>query len=151
MTWCVARSGLAPNWMNVFAIFDLMLWIYAIICMVICATLLYICIIIENDRKENFAWSMMTVLCFSIGIYGHYNPRRAFVRFYIAFLLLYGMHFAAAYHSFLLSVLTTPRYEHQASNMSRCCEEWLHERFKLSFSPQITLLAVILNEAFVSF
>lgn len=26
MTWCVQKSGLRPNWMNVFAIFDIMLW-----------------------------------------------------------------------------------------------------------------------------
>lgn len=26
MTWCVQKAGLRPNWMNVFAIFDIMLW-----------------------------------------------------------------------------------------------------------------------------
>lgn len=117
MTWCVQASGLAPNWMNVFAIFDLSLWLYAILCIFICAVLLHVCIIMENDRKENYLWSVMVILCFSIGIYGHYNPRRVFIRLYIAFLLLYGMHFAAAYHSFLLSVLTTPRFAHQVATL----------------------------------
>lgn len=123
MTWCVARSGLAPNWMNVFAIFDIMLWIYAIICIFICAILLFVCIKIEDDRKENFAWSLMIITCYSIGIYGHYDPRRGFIRFYIGFLLLYGMHFAAAYHSFLLSVLTTPRFQHQVDNVIEAINE----------------------------
>lgn len=117
MTWCVAKSGFAPNWMNVFAIFDMMLWIYAIVCIFVCAILLQICVNIEADRKENYFWCFMITLCYSIGIYGHYDPRRGFIRFYIGFLLLYGMHFSAAYHSFLLSVLTTPRYETQVATI----------------------------------
>lgn len=117
MTWCVPTSGLAPNWMNVFAIFDIMLWFYAIVCMALCTVILYVCIVIENDRKENILWALMITLCYSIGIPGHYNPRRQFIRFYAGFVLLYGMHFAAAYHSFLLSVLTTPRFEHQVATL----------------------------------
>jgi hypothetical protein len=126
MTWCVARSGLAPNWMNVFAIFDIMLWTYAVICLGICAVVLSVCVYIENDRKENFLWSFMVVLCYSIGIYGHYEPRRGFIRFYVGAVLLYGMHFAAAYHSFLLSVLTTPRYEHQVANIREAIKGEYH-------------------------
>lgn len=117
MTWCVPTSGLAPNWMNVFAIFDIMLWFYAIVCMAMCTLIFFVSVKIENDRRENILWSLMITLCYSIGIPGHYNPRRLFIRFYIAFLLLYGMHFSAAYHSFLLSVLTTPRYEHQVATI----------------------------------
>lgn len=123
MTWCVARSGFAPNWMNVFAIFDIMLWIYAIICVFLCAIILFVFVKIENDRKENFPWSLMVILCYSIGVYGHYDPRKGFIRFYIGFLLLYGMHFSAAYHSFLLSVLTTPRFEHQVATIQEAIAE----------------------------
>lgn len=99
MTWCVARSGLAATWMNVFAIFDIMLWTYAVICVFLCTVILFVFIKIEGDRKENFAWSLMVILCFSIGVYGHYDPRRGFLRFYIGFLLLYGMHFSGKFYS----------------------------------------------------
>lgn len=117
ITWCVATANLAPNWMNVFAIFDIMLWFYAILCMLICTIVLSVLVRIEKERRENFFWAMMITLCYSIGVYGHYDPKKGFVQFYVAFLLLYGMHFSAAYHSFLLSVLTTPRYEHQVANI----------------------------------
>lgn len=117
ITWCVARSGLAATWMNVFAIFDIMLWVYAIICVFFCTVVLYVFMKIGHEREENILWALMVILCFSIGVYGHYNPRKGFIRFYTGFLMLYGMHFAAAYHSFLLSVLTTPRFEHQVGTI----------------------------------
>lgn len=117
MTWCVQRSGLAPNWMNVFVVFDVMLWMWAIICMIVCAILLFICVQLENGKRQNFVWAFLTTVCFSIGVYGHYEPRRGFVRVYVGGLLLYGMHFAAAYTSLLLSVLTTPRFERQVANI----------------------------------
>ncbi|CRK87864.1 CLUMA_CG001651, isoform A [Clunio marinus] len=126
ITWCVQRSGLAPNWMNVFAIFDIMLWIYAIICIFGCSLFLFISVKIENDRKENFLWALMIIMCYSIGIYGHYDPRRGFIRYYIAFLCFYGMHFSAAYHSFLLSVLTTPRYSHQTATIHEAIDAEYH-------------------------
>ena len=123
ITWCVARSGLAATWMNVFAIFNIELWIYAIVCVFLCAIIQLIFMHIGNERKENFFWSLMITLCFSIGIYGHFNPRKGFLRFYTGFLMLYGMHFAAAYHSFLLSVLTTPRFEHQIATIHEAIAE----------------------------
>ncbi|CRK87905.1 CLUMA_CG001692, isoform A [Clunio marinus] len=126
ITWCVQRSGLAPNWTNSFAIFDIMLWIYAIICMFVCAVFLYISVKIEKDRKENFMWAVIITLCYSIGIYGHYEPKRGFIRYYVGFLLLYGLHFSAAYHSFLLSVLTTPRYSPQTSTIDEAIDAEYH-------------------------
>lgn len=126
ITWCVARSGLAPNWMNVFAIFDIMLWSYAILTMLTCSVILLICVKVEKDRKETFSWSVLISLCYCMGIPGFYSPRKSFARIYVGCLLLYGMHFSAAYHSFLLSVLTTPRFEHQTAT--------IHEAIDSDFS-----------------
>jgi hypothetical protein len=60
--------------------------------------------------------------CYSFGIYAHYEPRKGFIRFFIGCMLFYGLNFNAAYHSFLLSVLTTPRFEHQVSNIHEAIE-----------------------------
>jgi hypothetical protein len=62
-------------------------------------------------------WSLLLSVCYSFGIYAHYNAQRGFNRFFVGCLLFYGLNFNAAYHSFLLSVLTRPRYEHQVSNI----------------------------------
>jgi len=127
MTWCVAKSERAPNWTNVFAIFDVMLWIYAILSIFICGFVLHIFMILGHDRrKENFAWACITALCFSIGIYGHYDPRKLFIRLYMMTLLFYGMHFSAAYHSFLLSVLTRPRFETQVATVELAIQSEYH-------------------------
>lgn len=117
MTWCVKRAGLRANWMNVFAIFDIMLWIYAIVCIFVCAVILSYFVEIGKERFGNYFWCLMITMCQSIGIYAHYDAQRGFIRFYVAFVLLYGLNFNAAYQSFLLSVLTTPSYAHQVASI----------------------------------
>jgi hypothetical protein len=118
ITWCVARSGLAPNWMNVFAIFKASLWLNVIIFLFLCSIVLFFFIKNEKVRRDNFMWSFLITLCFSIGVYGHYEPKKGTLRIYVGCLLFYGIHFSSAYHSFLLSVLTTPRFDHQTSTVS---------------------------------
>lgn len=117
MTWCVIKSGLAPNWMNVFIIFNLELWIIAITTIFISGAVLNYFVFSQNERRENIVWSTIVVLCYSIGIYGPYDPRKMAIRLYVGALCFYGMHFQAAYQSFLLSVLTRPRYDVQVSNI----------------------------------
>ena len=48
----------------------------------------------EGIRSENFLWSLIVTMCFSIGIYGHYEPKKGYLRVYVGCVLLYGMHFA---------------------------------------------------------
>jgi hypothetical protein len=122
MTWCVQRAGLRPNWMNVFAIFDIMLWIYAIVCIFICAIILSYFVEIGREHSGNYFWALMITTCQSIGIYAHYDARRGFIRFYVGFMLLYGLNFNAAYQSFLLSVLTTPSFDHQVSTIQEAMD-----------------------------
>lgn len=85
-------------------------------------------------------WAVIMALCFNVGVYGHFEPSKGCIRIFIGCMLVYGMHFAAgevsfeiesfrmrmerklilsflieAYQSFLLSVLTTPRFDYQVS------------------------------------
>lgn len=51
------------------------------------------------------------------GLYAHHTPRRPFARVFIAGMLFMGLNLNAAYTGYLLNVLTTPRYDHQVSNI----------------------------------
>lgn len=114
--------------MNIFIIFDMMMWIYVWLTLLLITIVIYNFIHIEKRRNENIFWSFMISLCFGFGIYAHYEPRRGFIRCFIACLLFFGLNFAASYTSFLLSVLTTPRYDHQIANI----HEAIHAQFKFT-------------------
>lgn len=123
MTWCVAKSKLAPNWMNVFAIFSIMLWFYFLLCMCISAAAVMFLAKVEGKQyKVNFPWALLVTMCFSIGIPAHYHPTVGPNRTLIACMLFFGLHFSTAYHSFLLSVLTTPRYDHQTQTIQEAID-----------------------------
>jgi hypothetical protein len=110
--------------MNVFIIFNLNLWIIVIVTIFITGAVLnYFVHLTQNERNENIVWSTIVVMCYSIGIYGAYDPRKMAIRIYVATLCFYGMHFQAAYQSFLLSVLTRPRYDIQISNIHMAIKE----------------------------
>lgn len=94
-----------------------MMWIYVWLTILLVTIILYNFIHIEKRRSENIFWSFIMALCYGFGIYAHYEPQRGFLRFFVACLLFFGLNFAAAYQSFLLSVLTTPRYDHQVANI----------------------------------
>ncbi|KAL7026419.1 hypothetical protein ACKWTF_013905 [Chironomus riparius] len=128
MTWCVRKSELAPNWMNIFIIFDVMMWIYVWLTILLATIFMYNFVRIENRRNENIFWSFVITLCLGFGICAHYEPRRGFLRFFIACMLFFGLNFAAAYQSFLLSVLTTPRYDHQVATI----HEAIHGHYKFT-------------------
>jgi hypothetical protein len=91
----VQRSGLESNWSNIVAIFSIWLWTVVGIFMLVCSICLYYFVRNEGLRNENLLWAFITTLCFSIGIYGPYEPKKGYIRVYIGCLLLYGMHFSA--------------------------------------------------------
>jgi hypothetical protein len=98
------RSGLESNWSNIVAIFSIWLWTVVGIFMLVCSICLYYFVRNEGLRNENLLWAFITTLCFSIGIYGPYEPKKGYIRVYIGCLLLYGMHFSAGEVQFHLRV-----------------------------------------------
>jgi hypothetical protein len=122
--------------MNIFIIFDVILWIAIWITTVVVAMILYSFVRIENRRNENFFWTMLISLCYSFGIYAHYEPRRGFIRFFTGCMLFFGLNFNAAYQSFMLSVLTMPRYEHQIANI----HEAIHAGYRFTGGENLKAL-----------
>lgn len=120
ISWCVPKARLAPNWDNVFAIFTLTTWITSIIAMIICGYILHHFVKIESVRKDyGVPWSMLISFAVALSCPGQYFPQKTYVRFFFITIVIYGIHFNAAYHSFLISVLTRPRYEIQISTMAQ--------------------------------
>lgn len=51
------------------------------------------------------------------GQYAHYWPTKGTVRLFLAALFFFGLHINTAYHSFLITVLTNPRYNEQINTV----------------------------------
>lgn len=126
MTFCVSKAGLAPNWMNVFAIFDLTTWTFAIFLLQLTGWLLWKFSVVEHNAQGNFFWGLLQTLAVTLATCARYHPRKAPIRFYFLCLVIYGMHFNAAYQSFLISVLTRPRFKAQVSSLTMAHQEDFH-------------------------
>lgn len=123
ITWCVSKAGLAPSWINVFAIFTLTTWITSIVAINICGFILHHFVKKESVRKDDgVIWAMLISFAVALSCPGHYFPQKGFVRIFFITLVIYGIHFNAAYQSFLISVLTRPRYESQISSLAQIVE-----------------------------
>uniref|UniRef100_A0A336KKK9 CSON005703 protein n=1 Tax=Culicoides sonorensis TaxID=179676 RepID=A0A336KKK9_CULSO len=116
LTWCVATARSAPTWMNVFAIFDFMTWAIAVILVWITGMGLYFMLKYENKRADNFIWCTLVAMAVSINVSAPYHPTPRYIRIFLASFFLYSMHFSAAYQSFLVSVITQPRYQKQVKD-----------------------------------
>ncbi|XP_035780489.1 uncharacterized protein LOC118460354 [Anopheles albimanus] len=119
LTWCVATARHAPKWLNVFIIFNVWTWLIAIFIIFAAGALLYRFNYVEQLYQVNFTWMLLQSLAFSLSVYAHYWPRRVSIRFFLIGYMFYGLHWNAAYHSFLISVLTRPRYEVQIASVDQ--------------------------------
>lgn len=118
LTWCVSKSDLAPNWSNVFAIFSLTTWIVTIVMIKITGIILYLFVKHESPQTMNgLGWGILLSFCVSLSNPGHYYPKKQYIRIFFITLVIYGLHFNAAYHSFLISVLTRPRFDPQVNTL----------------------------------
>uniref|UniRef100_A0A182J2K2 Putative ionotropic receptor ligand binding domain-containing protein n=1 Tax=Anopheles atroparvus TaxID=41427 RepID=A0A182J2K2_ANOAO len=122
LTWCVPTARHAPKWLNVFIIFNVWTWLIAIFIIFAAAGLLYRFNYVEGLYRENYTWVLLQSLAFSLSVYAHYWPRRVSIRFFLIGYMFYGLHWNAAYHSFLISVLTRPRYEPQIASIGQAIE-----------------------------
>lgn len=123
LTWCVAKAKLAPNWINVFIIFNITTWTIAIVTLHALAAILHYFVKKEGFVHENILWSFLIMLALNINFYGHYWPRRTFIKVFLAGVMIYGLHFSVAYNSFLIAVLTRPRFETQVSDIGAAIEK----------------------------
>ncbi|XP_053672276.1 uncharacterized protein LOC128722623 [Anopheles nili] len=122
LTWCVPTARHAPKWLNVFIIFNVWTWLIAIGIIFAAAGLLYRFNVVERLYQVNYTWMLLQSLALSLSVYAHYWPRRVSIRLFLIGYMFYGLHWNAAYHSFLISVLTRPRYEPQIATVGQAIE-----------------------------
>ncbi|XP_062546120.1 uncharacterized protein LOC134212358 [Armigeres subalbatus] len=123
LTWCVATARHAPKWLNVFIIFNLWTWLIAIFIIFFAAGIIYCFNHIDHTYPENYTWMALQSLALSLSVYAHYWPKRFSTRFFLIGYMIYGIHWSAAYHSFLISVLTRPRFETQVSTVEAAIKQ----------------------------
>uniref|UniRef100_A0A1B0CXD1 Uncharacterized protein n=1 Tax=Lutzomyia longipalpis TaxID=7200 RepID=A0A1B0CXD1_LUTLO len=126
ITFCVGKAPLAPNWTNVFAIFSFWIWLFNIFLLYVTGYILRAFSRRDTAETGNMVWALLQSLAVTLYNYGLYNPRRFYIRFYMFCLMIYGMHFYTAYSSFLITVLTRPRYEMQVSSLPTAVAEQYH-------------------------
>ncbi|XP_070507462.1 ionotropic receptor 21a-like [Chironomus tepperi] len=118
ITWCVAKAGLQPKWLNVFIIFNYKTWIALISTLFITSAVLYIFVRIEGKYRENYAWAFLIMFSVSTGQYAHYQPIRIGLKIFFIGFFFFGLHISTAYHSYLINVLTNPRYLAQIESLT---------------------------------
>ncbi|KXJ82457.1 hypothetical protein RP20_CCG013678 [Aedes albopictus] len=123
LTWCVPTARHAPKWLNVFIIFNIWTWLIAIVIVFFAAGIIYCFNHVEKGYPENYTWMALQSLALSLSVYAHYWPKRFSVRLFLVGYMFYGIHWSAAYHSFLISVLTRPRFETQVATVETAIEQ----------------------------
>lgn len=94
------------------------MWIGVVLTLLIAS--LFLLFLIRFERKyhqENFAWSLIVTLAIATGQTGHCFPAKSAVRIFFASLFFFGLHINTAYHSYLINVLTNPRFSSQISSV----------------------------------
>lgn len=92
-------------------------WIGLVLTLLVASLFLLYIIRFEKKYNENFAWSLIVTMAIATGQYGHYWPVKSALRIFLASLFFFGLHINTAYHSYLINVLTNPRYSSQISTV----------------------------------
>lgn len=71
----------------------------------------------EGIYRENFAWTLLINMAIQTGQYGHYFPVKGAIKIFLGTMFVFGLHINTAYHSFLINVLTNPRYDDQIDSV----------------------------------
>lgn len=85
--------------------------------------MLFVCMRWENYNTDNVLNSIFMAMALSVGLYGHYWPKKWGFRLYLICLVFYGMNFSASYQSFLIDVLTNPRRNPQVDSLAKAVTE----------------------------
>lgn len=121
-TWCVATARPQDLWRNIFGIYTIQTWIVLIGVIFLIGVIVYGLIHIEY-KPENYIWSLMVSLASSLGLSITYEPTRSTIRVMLVFLFLYGLIMSASFNSFLISILTRPRFKPQVSSIRMAIEQ----------------------------
>jgi hypothetical protein len=81
--------------------------------------ILYRFIKFEGNYRENYIWSLLVTFSISTGQYGHYWPARDGIKVFLAGMFFFGLHINTAYNSYLINVLTNPRYSEQIDTVEK--------------------------------
>lgn len=142
-TWCVATARPRELWRNIFGIYTIQTWIALILVIFLIAFVIYGLIHIEF-KPENYMWSFMVGLSATLGQYASYEPTRTSIRIMMVFFLLYGLIMSTSFNSFLISILTRPRFKAQVSSVQDAVE---HE---FEFAGGEVALSHYLDDSLVS-
>lgn len=94
-------------------------WIGLLATFMVASVCLYYFVRREGKYQESYVWSFLMIVLLGSGQYAHYWPTRGTVRLYLAALFFFGLHINTAYHSFLINVLTNPRFDEQINTVEK--------------------------------
>lgn len=79
-------------------------------------------IIDDDHNNESYVWTLMVGMASALGQYAIYEPKRISIRVMMIFLFMYGLVMSSSFNSFLISILTQPRYKLQVDSLSLAIE-----------------------------
>lgn len=79
----------------------------------------------EKKYRENFSWSLIVMMSFVTGQYAHYWPNKGAMRVFLISVFFFGLHINTAYRSYLIKVLTNPRYSSQIDTVQEAMDAGL--------------------------
>lgn len=115
-TWCVATARPQDLWQNIFSIYTVGTWLTIIAAIFFNAFIIYLLIRVEN-KNESYVWTLMIGMASALGQYATYEPQRISVRVMMIFLFMYGIVMSSSFNSFLIGILTQPRYKQQINSL----------------------------------
>lgn len=81
-------------------------------------------VLIHIDKKsESYVWTLMIGMSASLGQYASYEPTRISIRVMMVFAFMYGLVMSSSFNSFLISILTRPRFKQQIDKLELAVSE----------------------------
>lgn len=122
MTWCVAVAKMIPRWRNIFAIFPDWFWCFIFAFGYVMGFILLLMMSFD-PKPNNFYICMLVALATVVGLPVHIRPLNWKYRFYFMSMVLFGMIFIASFNSFLLDIITHPKFEKQIDTAEKMVSE----------------------------
>lgn len=117
-TWCLATARPQELWRNIFGIYTVGTWCILIGAIFFNGLIIYLLIRVEN-RKDNYIWTLMIGMASALGQYSPYEPHRSSIRIMMVFLFMYGLVMSSSFNSFLISILTRPKFMQQIDSLGK--------------------------------
>lgn len=121
-TWCVATARPRGLWQNIFNIYTFSTWIALIGAVFFIAFIIFLLVNIDK-KKETYVWSLLIGMSAALGQYASYEPTRISIRIMLSFCFMYGLVMSSSFSSFLISILTRPRYKAQINSLETAIKE----------------------------